>query len=111
MTERFRAIARQSAYLVGHPSTFLALVLISLFWFVGGFIFGFTSDYQLYYNTSVSAITLWLVALLQSSQNGDTTALHLKLDELLRAVEGARTSLVDLEHQPHDHLEAAQREM
>jgi low affinity Fe/Cu permease len=110
MNELFRRIARQTASTVGSPWTFVGCVAFTAVWLLGGLSIGFSPTYQLYYNTAVSAITWLLVVLLQNSQNSDTRALQLKLDELLRAKKDARTELVDLESLPEADLNRLQDE-
>lgn len=110
MTELFRTISRRVSAAIGSPISFIAALLLTFLWVVGGFFFGFTGTYQLYYNTAVSAITWLLVILLQGSQNADTQALQLKLNELLRAQDGARTGLVDLENMSQADLELLAQE-
>lgn len=110
MHELFRRVARRTAHVVGSPWTFAACLAATALWLAGGFVVGFGSVYQLYYNTSVSAVTWLLVVLLQGSQNADTAALQVKLNELIRAVEGARTTLVDVEDLSQEDLRRLQAE-
>jgi len=73
-------------------------VAVVVLWALSGPVFHYSDTWQLVINTSTTIITFLVVFLIQNTQNHDTRAIHLKLDELLRAVETARTSLVDLEH-------------
>lgn len=83
----------------------MALVLV-IVWLLTGPIFGYSNTWQLVINTGTTIITFLMVFLLQNTQNRDNQAVHLKLDELLRAVRNARTSFIDIEELPDEDLEA-----
>jgi low affinity Fe/Cu permease len=110
MREHFRRFAQRTATAVGTPVAFAAAVAIIAAWAITGPIFGFSDTWQLVINTGTTIITFLMVFLIQNTQNRDATAVHLKLDELLRGVEGARTRLVDLENLSDEELEALQAE-
>jgi low affinity Fe/Cu permease len=81
----------------GHPVAFVAAVLIVVVWLVTGPAFGFSDTWQLAINTSTTILTFLMVFLIQSTQNREAIATQLKLDELIRALEGAHNALLDLE--------------
>ncbi len=110
MNDFFRAFAHKTAAVVGSPWAFLLAVLIILLWALSGPIFAFSDTWQLVINTSTTIITFLMVFLIQNTQNRDAQAIHLKLDELLRAVKGARTGLVDLEDLDDKELAHLQQE-
>lgn len=89
----------------GHPTTFGAAVILILAWIITGPIFGFSETWQLIINTSTTIITFLMVFLIQSTQNRDTEALHLKLDELIRTNKEAHNALLDLEELTEDELD------
>jgi low affinity Fe/Cu permease len=97
MNDRFRKIAHQVSELTGTSWAFVTAILIILVWGVTGPVFRFSDTWQLIINTGTTIVTFLMVFLIQNTQNRDAKAMHLKLDELLRAVNGARTSMVDLE--------------
>jgi low affinity Fe/Cu permease len=103
--ETFRGFASRSAQAVGSPAVFLLAVALVAAWAVSGFFLRFSDAWQLVINTATNLITFFMVFLIQYSQNRDTKAIHLKLDELLRAVEAARTHLVGLENLSDEDLE------
>jgi low affinity Fe/Cu permease len=97
MTDIFRKFAHAAARAVASPWAFLLAVAIVLAWAASGSLFGYSDTWQLVINTGTTIVTFLMVFLIQNTQNRDARALHLKLDELLRAQKGARTSMVDLE--------------
>ncbi len=97
MNDFFRKFANVTAIAVGSPWAFIIATLSVIIWAVSGPIFGFSDSWQLIINTGTTVATFLIVFLIQNLQNRDAKAIHLKLDELIRAVEGARTGLVDLE--------------
>src|SRR5262245_58955093 len=104
MNEVFRKLAHQTAELVGSSRMFLMALVILAAWGVTGPWFHYSDTWQLVINTGTSVITFLMVFLIQNTQNRDARAIHLKLDELLRAVQEARTELVSLEEQPDEEL-------
>ncbi len=97
MSEKFRIVAHRASTAVGSPWAFLLALSVIVVWAVTGPLFHFSDTWQLVINTSTTIITFLMVFLIQNAQNRDARAIHLKLDELLRAVEGARTGMVNLE--------------
>ena len=96
-----KATARQS----GHPVTFVLAVLVILVWAVTGPVFHFSDTWQLVINTGTTIVTFVMVFLIQNTQNRDSVAMQIKLDELLRALKGAHTALADLEDLTEEELE------
>ena len=110
MSEAFRKFASKTSEATGSAWAFLAAVLIIAVWAVTGPLFHFSDVWQLVINTGTTIITFLMVFLIQNTQNRDAKAIHLKLDELLRGVEGARTSMVDLEDLSDEDLKKLQNE-
>jgi low affinity Fe/Cu permease len=110
MKEIFRKFANKTSEVVGSPWSFLVAVLIIAIWAISGPLFGFSDTWQLVINTGTTIITFLMVFLIQNTQNRDAKAIHLKLDELLRGVEGARTGLVDLEELSDEELKKLQEQ-
>jgi low affinity Fe/Cu permease len=104
MHDLFLRLARWAANLVAHPLAFAVAVLTVLLWAVAGPAFHYSSGWQLVINTGTTILTFLMVFLLQNMQNRDSRAMQIKLDELLRAVKGARTELVDLENVTEQEL-------
>lgn len=90
-------MSHRVSYVMGSPLAFLTAVLIVIGWFVSGPLFGYSDSWQLLINTGTTISTFLMVFLIQNTQNRDAKAIHLKLDELIKAVKGARTSMVNLE--------------
>jgi low affinity Fe/Cu permease len=108
ITDRFRKFASWMSDWLGSPWAFLLALASIVIWLVFGPFLHFSDAWQLVMNTATSIITFLMVFLVQSTQNRDAKAIHLKLNELLRAVKNARTELVDLEDLSDDELEALQ---
>lgn len=106
----FVKFSQKVSYIAGHPSAFAIALGIVLIWAVTGPIFGFNDTWQLVINTGTTIITFLMVFLIQSTQNRDTAALQLKLDELIRTTIGAHTILLDLEELGEDQLEKFRKE-
>lgn len=104
--DRFARFARTISQLFSKPATFVAAVLFVGLWACSGPLFGFSAQWQLVINTATTIITFLMVFVIQNTQNRDATAMHLKLDELLRAMHGARNQLIDLEKVPEAELQA-----
>jgi low affinity Fe/Cu permease len=110
MNELFRQFAQRTSTMVGSSWAFILAVLIILVWAVTGPLFHYSDTWQLVINTGTTIITFLMVFLIQNTQNRDAKAIHLKLDELIRGVKGARTNLVDLENMPDKELERLQQQ-
>ncbi len=93
----FQRISAKAAQWFGSPWAFIAAIILIIVWVVTGPVFHFSDTWQLVANTATNIITFVMVFIIQSSQNRDTKALHLKLDELIRATEGTRNAMVNLE--------------
>lgn len=94
----FNTIAKKAAAATGSPWTFLAAVAIVVIWGISGPVFGFNDTWQLVINTGTTIITFLMVFLIQNAQNRDASAMQVKLDELIRAVESAQNSYIGIEH-------------
>jgi low affinity Fe/Cu permease len=101
----FTRVASTIATVVGSPWAFLVALGFILVWAVTGPLFGFSSDWQLVVNTGTTVITFLMVFLIQNTQNRDARAMHLKLDELLRAVPRARNEFMEAEEEDLDEIE------
>jgi low affinity Fe/Cu permease len=110
MREHFRKFARACSDAVGSPWAFLIAVLVCALWALTGPMYGYSDTWQLVINTGTTVVTFLMVFLIQNTQNRDAKAIHLKLDEFLRGVKGARTGLVRLEDLSDQELEALGKE-
>jgi low affinity Fe/Cu permease len=105
----FDRVAKRSAELVGAPWAFLIAALITIGWAVTGPIFGFSNAWQLVINSITNIATFLVVFLIQNSQNRDARALHLKLDELIRAIVTAHDEMIDIENLSNDQLKTLEQ--
>lgn len=105
VSDAFRVFARHSSSALGSAWAFVGAVLVILVWIVTGPMFHFSDTWQLVINTATTIITFLMVFLIQNTQNRDAKAVHLKLDELIRALKNARNELVDLENLSDEELQ------
>jgi low affinity Fe/Cu permease len=110
MRELFRIFAQKTSQAVGSSWAFILSFIIIIIWAVTGPMFHFSDTWQLVINTGTTIVTFLMVFLIQNTQNRDAKAIHLKLDELLKGVKGARTGLVNLEQLSDAELESLQKE-
>jgi len=110
MREHFHKIAHAISELVGTAWAFLLAVAVILLWAATGPLFHYSDTWQLVINTGTTIVTFLMVFLIQNTQNRDAKAIHLKLDELIRAVAEARTGLVDLEELSEEELDKLHHE-
>lgn len=97
MNESFRKFARYVSGVAGAPWAFIIAIIVVAVWGLTGPIFNFSDTWQLIINTGTTILTFLMVFLIQNTQNRDSHAIHLKLDELIRAVKKARNDLIDIE--------------
>jgi low affinity Fe/Cu permease len=108
--DRFNRIASRLTGALGSPFALVAAVALILGWAITGPLFNFSETWQLIINTGTTIITFLMVFVIQASQNRDSKALHLKLDEVIRAVEGARNELIVAEQSSEDELKQREEE-
>ncbi len=101
---KFSHFSKWSSHISGRPLAFNAALLIILTWVVTGPLFGFSDTWQLIINTATTIVTFLMVFLIQHTQNRDTEAMHVKLDELIRSIEGAHNDLLNLEELEEEEL-------
>jgi low affinity Fe/Cu permease len=106
----YNRITSALSYAAGHPFALLAAVAAVVVWAAAGPFLRFSDAWQLTINTSTTIVTFLMVFVIQSSQNRDTRALHIKLDELIRINSGARNALLDLEDRSEPELAKIQQE-
>jgi low affinity Fe/Cu permease len=105
----YSQFAKTAARYCGRPRVFVLAVLVIAVWIVTGPIFHFSDTWQLVINTGTTIVTFLMVFLIQNTQNRDTAAIHLKLDEIIRATQGAHNALMDLEELEGDMLDSFRR--
>jgi low affinity Fe/Cu permease len=104
MSEMFRKFARKISEVLGRAEVFLGAVVLIVIWAALGPVYHYSDTWQLVINTATTIVTFLMVFLIQNTQNRDAKAIQLKLDELLRGVQGARTGLVRLEELSDEEL-------
>jgi low affinity Fe/Cu permease len=109
VSKLFARAAKWTARATGHPAAFGIAVLVILTWAVTGPLFGFSDTWQLIINTGTTIATFLMVFLIQNTQNRDTAALQLKLDELVRVTKGAHNALLDLEELSENELDRVRK--
>jgi len=110
LNQGFRKFSIAAAEALGSPWLFVANVFLILLWLASGPVFQFSDTWQLIVNTATTVITYLAVFLIQNTQNRDAKAVHLKLDELISTVGGARNRLVDLQNLSDDELQDLQKQ-
>jgi low affinity Fe/Cu permease len=105
----FNRFSTMVTKVTGKPGTFITALLIVIIWAVTGPIFKFSDTWQLVINTGTTIITFLMVFVIQQSQNKDTTAIHLKLNELIAATRGASNRLIDIEDLTEEELDALKK--
>ena len=110
MSEFFRKFAHSASAAVGSAWAFLIAFILIVMWATTGSVFNYSDTWQLVINTGTTIITFLMVFLIQNTQNRDSKAIHLKLDELLSAIKNARTSMLNLEDLSDKELERIHQE-
>ena len=110
MQDAFHVFARKASSVLGSPWAFAVAILTIFVWATLGPTFHYSDTWQLIINTGTTIVTFLMVFLIQNTQNRDAKAVHLKLDELIRALTGARNNLVDLEELSEEELKKLEEE-
>jgi low affinity Fe/Cu permease len=110
VSDVFRVFARRSSVILGSPWAFAAAILIIAVWATTGPVFHFSDTWQLIINTGTTIVTFLMVFLIQNTQNRDAKAMHLKLDEVIRALKKARNEMVDLEDLSDEELDKLEQQ-
>lgn len=108
MKDRFARFARSVSDAAGSPYAFVGACMVIVLWAVSGFLYGTSDTWQLIINTGTTIVTFLMIFLVQGSQNRDTIALHLKMNEIICALDKANDSLIDIEHGTDQEVREAQ---
>ncbi len=111
MDQLFTKIAARIASWAGQPASFVIAFLCIVIWGATGPVFGYSDTWQLIVNTSTTIITFLMVFLIQNAQNRDAAAMQAKLDEVIRALEGARNDFIGIEHLTESQLEKIRKQI
>ena len=111
MRRFFSNLASHSAYWMGHPASFIIAVLACVVWALSGPLFNYSDTWQLVINTATTVLTFLAVFLIQNSQNRDARAIHLKLDEIIRATDAARNEFIVTEKATEAEVQAREQEL
>jgi low affinity Fe/Cu permease len=109
MSDWFRRFSRRTSQIVGSYWVFVLSVILVLVWLVTGPLFKYSNTWQLVINTTTTIITFWMCFIIQNTQNRDSRAIHLKLDELILAVKEARNEMVNVENLSEHELKEVER--
>lgn len=110
MNDLFRKFAIKVSTAAGKPHAFIIAVMVIITWASTGPIFHFSNTWQLFINTGTTIVTLLMVFIIQNTQNRDSKAIHIKLDELLKATKAARNKLVDIEDMSDEEIDKYHKE-
>ena len=110
VSDAFRIFARRSSRVLGSAWAFAGAIVIIVVWGITGPAFHYSNTWQLIINTGTTIVTFLMVFLIQNTQNRDAKAAHLKLDEIIRALEGARNELIDLEKLADEDLASLEKQ-
>lgn len=110
MREIFRKFAHWTSKMTGSPWAFALAFCAIVFWALVGPVFEYSTSWQLWVNTGTTILTFLMVFLIQNTQNRDSHAIHLKLDELIRSIKNARNDLIDIEDDADEKLDNLERE-
>lgn len=110
MNELFRKISNKISVITGRATTFILAFSIIVIWLISGPIFNYSDTWQLVINTATTIITFLMVFLIQNTQNRDSKAIHLKLDELIKVTKSANNKLIEIEEDTDEEIDALEKE-
>lgn len=110
MNKLFRKIANKVSAITGKASTFVLAITAIIIWFISGPLFNYSDTWQLMINTTTTIITFLIVFLIQNTQNRDSKAIHLKLDELIKVTQKANNKLIEIEEDTDEEIDALEKE-